>query len=183
MAFNYTVHLQYQRVADDVCVAPLFREAVPLRGVVQGPGVVPTGAPGRGFELYARAPHDLLPENLDSSKSSSCGAFGLPVDCEVDRFTTLFGAMDGVVMTGRTVIVRVRTKYSVRSGFPPPSSQSLVVHYYHVAVGGAETFLGARAMTFITTAYANRSGEITVTRSWGVGERFRVKYIGRLTAF
>ncbi len=183
MAFVYTVHVQYQSVTHDVCRCGLFREAVPLKGIIQGPGVVPVGVGAGALTFYARLPNDLLGANTESSEFSSCGSLTLPVNCELDSFTTLSGALDGVTVTNRAVAVRARTKYSVVRGNPPPAFQSLAVRYYHVAVGGAETFLGAKSFTSITTAYVNRAGLLTLTASFGVGERLRVKYIGKMTAF
>lgn len=183
MAFNYTVHIQFQSITHDVCLNPLINDALPIRGVIGPRGVLPVPTPVRPIPFYARHPNDLLTENVENIKSSSCGGFSLPVNCEVDRFTTLSGAMNGVTMTNRQVTVRVRTKWSKRSGQTPPSSQSLAVKFYHVTIGGTETWLGTATMQFITTAYVNRFATITVNKTWAAGEKFRVKYVGNLTQF
>lgn len=180
MAFTYNVHMRYQVVADDVSKNPIINDAGGLVGLICGPGVLPvTGGPVT-VDFYCRASQELLIGNIDSLEVAACGGNSLPMTCTLETFTTESGAMDGVVMTDQTVTVRVQAKWSKVGRADDPTLQTIRVGYYHVDTGGGETFLTSRTFSGLTTGYVNYSGTLTVTQSWAAGEKFRVKYLGKL---
>ena len=183
MALNYHVHIQFQSMGLDIARCPLVAAAVPLRGVIRGPGVVPTGSPGGTLRVYARVGDELLIGNADMLQTRNCGGRTLPMACIVSDHTTLAGAMDGVVMPFQSVSVSIRARYSRHAGAPPVNLAFLDVQYFHVDSGGGETLIVSRTFSGLTTSYQNFAGSLSLAQTWLVGEKFRVKYRGRLFGF
>lgn len=182
MAFTYNVHMRYQIVADDVSRNPIREAAASAPGVIRSPGIVPVGGGGGTLDFYCRTGAALLLGNVDSLATKACGGNSLPMSCELAAFSTAAGAMDGVEWNDEAVTVRTRARYSVLRGGDPVDLTRLKVSYYHVTTGGAETFLDGIWFD-ITTSYANYSGVLAATRSWGTDELLRVKYLGKITGF
>lgn len=180
MALVYRVQMQAQVTAYDVAKCPIVVDALPVEGVIQGPGIVPMGSPGGTWNFYCRHGNYLKIGNINSLELRSCGGNRLPVNCTLESWTTEPGVMDGVTVSGATVTVRVRARYTVLMGFPVPLSRQIWISYYHVAVGGAETLLGSSNRFGIGAAWATKTGGLTFSGSFGAGERFRAKHRGFL---